>query len=44
MARNPETNKDIGSGWGWDVSIICVAYMSRINRTQLEQTRFGGEI
>jgi len=41
LSRNPETNKTIGSKFGWNVSIICNCHVSRKNRAQLEEVRFG---
>lgn len=41
MARNPETNLTIGSEFGWNVSIIYQAHVTRRNRTQLENMRLG---
>lgn len=41
MARNPETNKTISDNWGWNAAINVDTHLSRKNRSQLEQTRFG---
>lgn len=41
LTRNPETNKTISDEFGWNVSIICNCHVTRKNRSQLEQVRFG---
>ena len=41
MKRNPETNKSLDIKYGWDVSISCIAHLTRRNRPNIEETRFG---
>ena len=36
FSRNQETNKTIGDQFGWNVSIVCSAHVTRKNRSQLE--------
>jgi len=39
--RNPETNKTIGSNFGWNVSLVYTAHETRKNRVQIEDTDQG---
>jgi len=41
FSRNPETNKTISDKFGWNVSVLCNCHVSRKNRAQLEEVRFG---
>lgn len=41
LARNPNTNKEIGENWGWNVSIKCTSHQTRRSTTKLEEVRAG---
>jgi len=43
MKRNPDTNKSLDIKFGWNVSEIYLAHMTRRNRPNIEETRFGDE-
>ena len=42
MTRNPDTNKTIGSDWGWNYAVKSYTHMTRKSRINIDRTRSGG--
>jgi hypothetical protein len=41
MGRNPDTNKSITDKFGWNISIICSAHVTKRSTVKLEEVRAG---
>ena len=41
MGRNPDTNKTIGSYWGWNVAVNVITHQTKRSLQKLEEVRAG---